>query len=305
MKIIIAGGSGFIGRDITDRLSKSGYSIYILSRKPKQNEKLSNENVSIVEWDMRNIKKLTEIFSGDYGIINLAGENISTGRWTEVKKARILHSRLHSVRALAEATELSSEAKPKFFIQGSAIGYYDAYGDDISDEDSPKGSGFLSDVVAKMEELTKELLEEKTRLVIIRTGIVLGKDGGALPKLLTPYRFYAGGPIGTGHQWQSWIHINDVAAAVQFLMEKKDQKGIFNLTAPAPVKMKELSAAIASVLNKPSWLPVPGLALKLAFGEMAEAIMLNGERAVPKRLLDAGFTFSFADIKKALINLLN
>jgi len=303
MNIIIAGGSGLIGRGLVRSLQQSGYSTTILSRNPDKNKALNAMNGKVVSWDLKN-PLLQEEFKGNYAVINLAGENISSGRWTPLKKQKIALSRIQSIEKLAESISLASD-QPKVFVQGSAIGYYNAFNRELCNEDAPKGIGFLSDVVSNTEQKAKTMFQNVTRLIIIRTGIVYAGNGGAFPKLCSPYRFFAGGPVGKGDQWHSWIHIRDEVNAIRFLLEREQSTGIYNLCAPTPIQMKDLAQRIGEILNRPSWLPVPGIALKMVLGEMAELILLNGERAIPQKLLSEGFTFNYPEIESALKDLLS
>jgi len=197
----------------------------------------------------------------------------------------------------------SVKKKPEVFIQASAIGYYGDKGDKLLDETSPPGKGFLSEVTKKWEASTAAL-ETCTRRIVIRTGMVLGANGGALVRLVQPFRYFLGGHTGTGEQWNSWIHIEDVIQSILFLMESKDLKGVFNLTAPYSLKNKDFCQSVGTVLRRPSWLPVPGFILRLLFGELAKEALLSGQRVYPKRLEKSGYKFNFPEARQALVDIL-
>ncbi len=224
-------------------------------------------------------------------------------RWTPGRKRGIRGSRINAGRAVVEAIE-DAETKPAVLIQSSAVGYYGPRGDDEPvTEESGKGRDFLSDVCVEWEESTKAVEKKGVRRAIIRTGVVLSAKGGALPRQMLPFKFYAGGPLGSGKQWFPWIHLADEVAAIRFLIENEDAKGVFNLAAPNPVTNAQFSKALGTAMGRPSALPAPGFAFKLAFGE-ASTILLEGQRAVPQRLQEAGFAFQFETVEKALKDLL-
>jgi uncharacterized protein (TIGR01777 family) len=301
MRVIITGATGFIGRALTEYLVHDGYEIVVLSRNP--GIKSESNKITFIQWDPKNPSGWTNYVVGAYAIVNLAGENISAGRWTQKRKLTILESRLNAGTAIVEAVKRINE-KPKVIVQASAIGYYGSRGDEILEESSSPGSGYLPEVAQKWELSTKEIESLGVRHVIIRTGIVLGKDGGALPRLIRPFRFFAGGPLGNGKQWFSWIHLEDEIKAIRFLVENEDLNGAFNLTAPSPLVMKDFCKVLGGVMHRPSWLKVPGLMLRLIMGEMAEALLLTGQRVLPKRLLEAGYRFSYPDVEPALTQIL-
>ena len=255
-----------------------------------------------MDWNGRNAVGWGGYTDGASAIINLAGESIASGRWSAKKKQRILQSRMSAGDAVVKAVQ-SVKKKPDVFIQASAIGFYGDKGDRLLDETSPPGGGFLTEVTGKWENSTAAL-ETCTRRIIIRTGMVLGPNGGALVRLVQPFRYFLGGQIGTGEQWNSWIHIEDVVQSILFLMEGKNLRGVFNLTAPCPLKNKNFSKAIGTVLRRPSWLPVPGFFLKLLFGELAKEALLSGQRVYPKRLEESGYKFNFPEARQALVDIL-
>jgi len=301
MKVVITGATGFIGRALCKALH-SDYEIIALSRDADRASKSLGEMAKVTEWDGRTTGSWLGAANGSFAIINLAGENIASGRWTESRKAGILHSRLDSTRAVIEAIK-QMEKKPAVVIQASAIGFYGPCSDEPLDEDSPPGKGFLSTVCRRVESSVEEIERLGVRCVVIRTGVVLGRDGGACEKLVKPFRFFLGGHLGSGRQWFSWIHVEDEIAAIKFLMENDNLKGAFNLTAPEPVTMKEFCKILGKVIHRPSLMKVPAFAARLAFGEMADEMLLSGQKVLPKRLLNTGFDFKYINVKKALIDI--
>jgi uncharacterized protein (TIGR01777 family) len=302
MRVIITGATGFIGSALAKDLAHGGYEIVALSRNP--GIKPESNQITYIIWDAKNPDNWTDYVEGAYAIINLAGENISAGRWTKKRRRTILQSRLNAGKAVVEALKRATR-KPRLLVQASAIGYYGSRGDEILDESSSSGSGYLPEVAQKWELSTKEVESLGVRHVIMRTGIVLGKDGGALPRLIQPFRFFVGGPLGSGKQWFSWIHLEDEIKAIRFLMENENSSGVFNLTAPAPQMMKDFCKILGRVMRRPSWVRVPGFMLRLVLGEMAQALLLTGQRVEPKRLLEAGYQFLYPEAQAALKQILN
>jgi hypothetical protein len=302
-RIIITGATGFIGRALCKRLVEGGYEVVALSRNPKRGSESLRNQVKIVNWDAKTAEGWANLADGAYAIINLAGENIGSGRWTERKKRRILESRLNAGGAVVQAVE-QAESKPKVVVQASGIGIYGNRDDEILDESSLPGSGFLVEVAKPWEESTRKVESVGVRHVIIRTGVVLGADGGFLSRVLLPFRLFMGGRLGSGHQWIPWIHLDDEVRAIVFLIEKENLRGVFNLTAPNPLTSKDFFRLLGRVMRRPSWLPVPGFALRLLLGEMAKELILSGQRAMPKRLLDSGYEFEYPDAESALREIL-
>ncbi|HEX7402314.1 MAG TPA: TIGR01777 family oxidoreductase [candidate division Zixibacteria bacterium] len=297
MRVIITGATGFIGRALAEELAQSDYEIVALSRNPQIKSELNK--ISYIEWDAKNPNGWTDYVDGAYAVVNLTGENISAGRWTRKRKEDILHSRLNAGKAIIQAVKQVNR-KPKVIVQASAIGYYGSRGDEALDESSSPGTGYLPEVAQKWEISTQEVETLGVRHVIIRTGIVLGKDGGALPRLIQPFRFFVGGPLGSGKQWFSWIHLEDEIKAIRFLMENENLNGAFNLTAPSPLMMKDFCKILGRVMHRPCWLKVPGFMLRLIMGEMAEALLITGQRVQPKRLLETGYQFLYPEAELAL-----
>jgi len=302
-RIIITGGTGFIGRPLSQRLVERGYDVVCLTRNaPAAKEKWGNR-IKFVDWNGRNAVGWGGYAEGALAIINLAGESIASGRWNAEKKQRILQSRMNAGEAVVKAVQ-SAKKEPEVIIQASAVGFYGDRGEKVLDEASPPGKGFLAEVTKKWEASTA-VVETYTRRLIIRTGMVLGPNGGALVRLVQPFRFFLGGHSGTGEQWNSWIHIEDVIQSILFLIKNKDLRGVFNLTAPCPLRNKDFCQSLGKVLGRPSWLPVPGFFLKLIFGELAKEVLLSSQRVHPKRLEEAGYKFIFSETKKALADILS
>jgi len=301
MKVVITGGTGFIGSALCKAFHKD-YEVIALSRDASRAAKSIGGRAKIVEWDGRTTGSWLGAANGAFAIINLAGENIASGRWNESRKASILHSRLDSIRAVLDAIK-QMDKKPVVVIQASAIGFYGPRKDEQLDEESPPGKGFLSSVCQRIEDSAEQVEALGVRRVIIRTGVVLGRDGGAFEKLVKPFRFFLGGHLGSGRQWFSWIHLDDEITAIKFLMENESLKGAFNLTTPEPVTMKQFCKTLGKVLHRPALMKVPAFAARLAFGQMAEEMLLSGQKVLPTRLLNTDFNFKYTNVKQALVDI--
>lgn len=297
---IITGGTGLIGRALAAELVAAGYEVVVLSRNPQRAHGLPT-GVQVEAWDGRTAQGWGGLADGTYAIVNLAGENLAGGRWTAERRHRIRQSRLDAGQAVVEAVR-AAKRKPAMVVQASGIGYYGPHGDEEVTEDFPPGEDFLGRLAVEWEASTAPVESLGVRRVVIRTGVVLSREGGALPRLALPFRFFLGGPLGNGRQWVPWIHIADEVRAIRFLLENEEARGPYNLAAPNPVTNRELARALRQVLRRPSWLPVPAPALRLALGEMS-AVLLTGQRALPRRLLEADFRFQFPEISTALQNL--
>ena len=299
MHVIITGATGLIGKHLCAHLLRRGHTVTAVSRNAAQAQKVMGHPVNVIEWPQLNQTDWSDKFEDDFAIVNLAGESISSMWWTTSKRAKILQSRIKVGQSLVKAVSRSA-AKPRLVIQASAIGFYGHHTDITCDESSANGRGFLASITRQWEDSTKLLQSEKTRHVIIRSGIVLSQDGGALPKFLTQFKLYVGGVIGKGSRWFSWIHIQDEVSAIRFLLEKNDSSGVYNLTSPNPVTMAEFCSTLGNELHKPAWLHTPGLPLKIVFGLAAKELLLADQRVIPRRLTEAGFSFEFPTIKEAL-----
>lgn len=296
MRIVITGATGLIGAALCKKLYPD-YEIIALSRHPEKSR--FSQNITVVQWDAHSAGPLSEYIDGALAVINLAGESIASGRWTPAKKRRILQSRLDATKAVVEAIA-SAKQKPEVLIQASAIGYYGFDCPGPVDENACSGSGYLAEVCKKWEQSSKPVEQFKSRLVIVRTGLVLSGDGGVLPRLVTPFKFFLGGYPGSGEQWVSWITIDDEIAAIRFLLENQELSGVFNLVSPNAVIIRQLCRTIGRVLKRPCRLPIPALVLRLAFGKMADETILADEKVIPGCLLESGFKFSYPNIADAL-----
>ena len=301
MRVLITGGSGLIGRALSANLARDGNEIIILSRQPERIVGLPM-GVSARWWDSHTTEGWSSLVDGTDAIINLAGENISSGRWSDERKHAILKSRSSAGQAVVQAVRAAAR-KPRIVIQASGIGYYGPYGDEEITEETPPGHDFLAQLAANWESSTASLESLGVRRAIIRTGVVLSIEGGALPRMLLPFRFFAGGRLGSGRQWFPWIHIADEVGAIRFLIENETANGPFNLTAPVPLNNAEFSRLLGQQLRRPALMPIPAFALRLLFGEMA-TVLLDGQRAIPRRLIQLGFTFQFPEAELALRDLL-
>jgi len=243
----------------------------------------------------------SETLEGCYGVVNLAGESINS-RWTAARKERILNSRIKTTAGLVKAmTHLKN--RPKVFISASAVGYYGPRGDEELSETAPAGTDFLATVCSRWEEEALRAQDLGVRVVLLRLGVVLALGGGALQQMLLPYRLFAGGPVGSGRQWFSWIHLEDLMKVIQYALNNNTLEGPVNATVPQPVTNQEFSRILGEVLHRPSWLPVPAFMMRLVFGEMAD-MLLNGQRVIPEKLVRSGFEFKYLSPRQALENLL-
>lgn len=303
MRAIIAGGTGFQGKYLIAELAAAGYEVIVLSRNPDQYANQLPTGVRLELWDAQSAQGWGSLADGADAIVNLAGENMAAGRWTEKNKQVIRSSRVNAGKAIVQAIEQVVN-KPKVVIQASAVGYYQANEEQKIIEDSPAGNDFQASVCQEWESSSAPVETMGVRRVIIRTGLPLATDGGVLERFLLPFKLYAGGPIGSGKQWTPWIHMTDQVGAIRFLMENPKLSGAFNLCSPNPVTNKQMAQAIGKVMGRPAILPVPGFAMNLLFGQMADEMLLVGWRELPDRLLKAGYQFRFPEIEPALRDLL-
>lgn len=297
LRVAITGASGLIGTALRRFLRTGGHEIFTLVR----DQQRTNEHAIYWQPEAGEIDRAR--LEGLDAIVNLAGENVGEGRWTAERKTRIRESRVQGTTLLAK-TLASLEQKPRVLVSSSGVSYYGDRGDEVVDEDSTPGEGFLAEVSRAWEEACAPASEAGIRVVNMRTGLVLSAEGGALPKMLTPFRFGVGGRIAGGNQYMSWIAIDDFVRAILFVIERDALVGAVNAVAPEPVTNAELTSALGEVLARPAVFAVPSFALKLAFGEMAEETVLSGQRVVPRRLQQAGFTWRHRDIRSALKHVL-
>lgn len=299
MKIVITGASGFIGSLLTDHLWSQRHHLILLSRNPPRESNLTQQEW--ISWKPGAPGDWEQVIDGVDGIINLAGEPIAAKRWSDAQKEKIRFSRVASTNALVKAVGKAVK-KPKFLISASAVGYYGPRGDETITEETVPGNDYLARVCVDWEEEARKAESYGIRVALVRTGIVLGKGQGALAKMVVPFKYFVGGPLGSGNQWVPWIHIEDHIALLLFLIENQNARGPFNATAPNPVTMTEFCKTLGKVLNRPSWASVPGGMLTLLVGEMSE-MLLNGQRAVPQAAVKLGYEFKYPNLLPALESL--
>ncbi len=301
MHVLMTGGTGMIGQALTQNLIDDGHDVTILTRNPDKKSTVP-ASAQLVRWDAQSTEGWSYLIDDTDVVVHLAGESLADGRWSEERKTRIRDSRTLSGRALVSAIEQSTN-RPTALVQSSAIGFYGPRKDEAIDESGAPGSDFLAHVCFEWESATAPVERLGLRRPVARTGIVLGTEGGALPRIVLPFKMFAGGKIGSGKQWWSWIHLEDEVRALRFLIDHESATGPFNLTAPNPVTNQEFAETVGSVMGRPSMLPVPSLALSTMFGEMS-TVLLDGQRVVPAILLEMGFEFHFAELENALEDLL-
>ncbi|PLR86914.1 MULTISPECIES: TIGR01777 family oxidoreductase [Bacillus] len=301
MKIALTGGTGFVGKALTGELLKEGHEIVILTRNVE--EKTNKENIKYVQWLNNDDHPETEL-QGTQIIINLAGESLGGRRWTVEQKQRIFNSRME---ANGEVLNMINklEQKPLALINASAVGFYGvSESKTFTEKETKPGNDFLAQTVEQWEETVAQAGEQYgVRTVFCRFGLILDKHEGAFPRMVLPYRLFAGGTIGSGRQWVSWIHIRDAVRAIVFAINHDRLEGPINFTAPYPVTMKEFGKTISSVIKRPHWMPVPAFALKLLLGEMS-TLVLEGQKVLPVKLEANGFSFKYPTLPEALTDIL-
>jgi uncharacterized protein len=294
MRILITGAGGLIGKALQKSFDHRGYQVLLATRSdPKKPNQIQwSPETGFLEEDIERLEGLD-------AVVHLAGESISGLRWTDEKKKAIRDSRVigtqNIVNTLAELKE-----KPKVFVSASAMGFYGDRGDEIVTETSRPGDNFLAEVCKEWEAESRRAEDSGIRTVLLRTGIVLSKDGGALATMMTPFKFGVGGVIGSGKQWMSWVSLDDVVDIINYAIENRDLRGAVNVASPNPVTNEEFTKTLGEVLYRPTILPLPEFAVNLVFGEMGDALLLNSTRVEPKRLLDAGYEFKFKNLKSAI-----
>lgn len=296
MKILISGSHGLVGTALIKSLEAEGHEIYQLVRYAPRSK-------AEIEWSPDRYSIALAMIEGFGAVVNLAGESIAAGRWTEDKKRRIRESRVKGTKLLGDALANLTN-RPKTFICASAIGIYGNRGDEILTEASAPGSDFLADVCVEWEKATALATEQGIRVVNARFGVILDKDGGALHKMLPPFRLGLGGRIGSGKQWMSWIALDDVVDALKFALADETLNGPVNFVAPNPVTNAEFTKTLGKALSRPTIFPIPAFGVRLLFGEMGEALLLGGQRVEPERLIAADYQFQFSQLGAALNNAL-
>ena len=300
MKIIITGGTGLIGQALAEDLAKDGHEVIILSRNPKPTTG-APVDIRLEKWDGRTAQGWGKLANGADAIVNLAGENLSAGRWTARRKQAILDSRTHPSAAVVQAVQQAAN-KPGVVIQSSAVGYYGPGDAEGIREDTPPAHDFLAQICQAWEASTQPVEALGVRRVVARSGVVLSTRSGALPRMLLPFKLFAGGPLGSGRQWLSWVHLEDEVRALRFLIENPQAQGVYNISAQ-PLTNRQFAQTIGKVMHRPAFFTVPAFIIRLMFGEMS-MVVLDGQHVSSQRLVDAGFKYRFPEAEGALKNLL-
>ena len=293
MKLLISGGTGFLGASLCQWLAQRGHTLLVLTR-----QRLPVFPVTGVQYCSWDDPAWRQAMAEIEGVINLAGEPMAGGRWSAARKARLRASRLETTHRLVDAIAASGH-KPAVLVNASAIGYYGPRGDELLSERDASGRGFLAELCQAWEAQAQQAESLGVRVVRLRIGLVLGRDGGVLAKMVPPFRAFLGGPLGSGRQWLSWIHREDVHSLIEWVLTHPTLLGAVNATAPNPATMREFCAALGRFLGRPSWLPAPAPALRLLLGEMAE-MLVTGQRVVPSAARANGFSFRYPDLALAL-----
>ncbi|MBD2057380.1 TIGR01777 family protein [Oculatella sp. FACHB-28] len=301
MKVAVTGATGFVGTRLVERLNAEGHTVVVLTRSLERGKQVfptaTFPNVEVFAYAPLESGDWQAVISGCDGVVNLAGEPIAEGRWTPQRKQIILDSRKVGTEKIVEAIARANP-KPSVLVNSSAVGYYGTSETATFDESSPAADDFLAQVCQAWEASASKVKESGTRLVILRTGIVLGM-GGAIAKMLPPFQLFAGGPLGSGRQWVSWIHREDLVNLILSALTQPNMEGTFNATAPNPVHMSELCNTLGEVLNRPSWLPVPDFALEALLGDAA-IVVLEGQKVLPKQTQSSGFKYQYPLVKQAI-----
>ena len=294
MKVLITGASGLIGSAVHESFKVKGYEMLLASRKePRTDRDIQwNPDTGFADEDLARLEGLD-------AVVHLAGESISAIRWTDEKKKAIRDSRVHGTRTMIEAFA-KLEKKPDVFVSASAIGFYGDRADDEMIETSGVGDTFLAETTKEWESESRRAEDMGIRTVLLRNGIVLSKDGGALGTMITPFKLGVGGVVGSGKQWMSWVSLEDMIAVINFAIENEKLRGAVNVVSPNPVTNEEFTKTLGEVLYRPTFLPLPEFAVNLVFGEMGDALLIDSTKVLPKRLLDSGFKFQYPELKPAL-----
>jgi len=294
MRVLITGASGLVGRELQKSFAAKGYDMLLASRSEPADEQH-------IQWTVEGGFAEPEKLEGLDAVVHLAGENVSGLRWTEEKKRSIRDSRVLGTRNVVTAIS-KLKNRPKVFVASSAIGFYGERGDEEITESSAAGDNFLAEVSKAWESESRRAEDAGIRTVLLRTGIVLTKEGGALGTMLTPFRLGVGGVVGSGNQWMSWISMEDHIAVINYVIENENIRGAVNSVSPNPVTNEEFTKTLGEVLYRPTFLPLPEFAVSMVFGEMGDALLLASTKVLPKRLEDAGFQFKYPQLKPAIEN---
>jgi uncharacterized protein len=298
MKILVTGSTGLVGSALTPSLKAQGHQVIQLVRSTPQ------DKATQIYWNPLKGTLSAEELEGIDAVVHLAGESIAEGRWSEEKKKRIRESRVKGTTLLSETLTKLKE-KPQVFVSASAIGFYGSRGDETLTEQSASGEDFLAEVCRAWELSTQAAAQSGVRVVNLRFGVILSREGGALAKMLTPFKLGVGGKVGDGRQYMSWIAIDDVVGAIEHALLNENLRGPVNVVAPSPVTNQEFTRALGDVLSRPTILPMPAFAVRLMFGEMADATLLASQRVEPARLRESGFAFKYPEIEGALRHVLS
>jgi uncharacterized protein (TIGR01777 family) len=303
VRVVVAGGSGFIGSELCRQLSAAGHEPVVLTRDPASAAPRLGPGVQVQRWHPREPGEWEQALHGADGVINLAGESIGARRWTAAQKAAIRDSRVVATRLLVEAIG-RAEPRPGVLVSASASGYYGPRGNELVDESDGPGDDFLGRVCREWEQEARAAEQLGLRVALVRTGVVLGSDGGALARLLPPFKMFAGGPLGSGKQGFPWIHLADVVGIYLWAIQQDSVAGPLNASGPQPLTNREFCQILGRALGRPCWAPVPAFVLKVLLGEMAEPLLLQGQRIVPTRTQQLGYKFKFQTAEAALQDIL-
>ncbi len=292
MKVLITGATGLIGNALQRSLSDKGYEMLLASRSEPKDE-------HSIQWDIQKGFSDPERLEGIDAVVHLAGESISGLRWTDDKKKAIRDSRVLGTRSVVDAISRLKQ-RPRILVAASAVGFYGERGDEELTESSAAGDDFLSAVAKEWESEARRAEDAGIRTVLLRSGIVLSKDGGALGTMLTPFKLGVGGVVGSGKQWMSWISLDDEVEIINFAIENENLRGAVNAVSPNPATNYDFTKTLGEILYRPTIIPLPEFAVSMIFGEMGDALLLSSTKALPKRLIDAGFEFKYPDLKKAI-----
>lgn len=306
MRVFVTGGTGLVGGVLVQRLRERGDAVTVLTRRPERAQQTWGREISVVAGDPMQSGPWMDVVGECDAVVNLAGEGIFNHRWWTAFKQTLRDSRIKSaenvVAALAKQSR-RADASSKVLVNASAIGYYGPHGDEELDETAPAGADFLAKLCIDWERAALAAEQHGIRVVLLRTGVVLAREGGALPQMLTPFKMFVGGPVGSGRQVMSWIHIEDLVGEILFALDHAQIAGPVNGTAPHPVTNREFSKALGRVLHRPSFMKMPGFMMRVMLGEVA-GVVTTGQRVLPRKALDAGYQFRFAEVDTALRDIL-
>ena len=295
MKVLVAGGTGFIGTPLCRSLAQQGHELLVLTRAPER-QRSPSAAIRFLSWESDAWRRA---LGGTAAVVNLAGEPLIGRRWSPSQKAKLRESRVQATRRIVEAIASATPARPAVLVNASAIGYYGPHEDEELHETDAPGRGFLAELCEQWEEEAQRAEALGVRVVRLRLGLVLSRDGGALASMVPPFYWFVGGPLGSGRQWGSWVHRDDVIGLVEWALAHEAVTGAMNATAPAPVTMRSFCRELGQILRRPSWAPAPGFMLRAMLGEMAEMV-LTGQRVLPTAVRASGFTFRYPELPGAL-----